>query len=57
MFRDGTDRRTHGHGDSMTNSALWGRVGEKKIEFYDIFKIHVVKILAFSCFSFFGSKL
>ena len=32
MFRDGTDihtdRHTHGHGDSMTNSAQWGRVGE-----------------------------
>ena len=32
MFRDGTDRQTephtHGHGDSMTNSAQWGRVGE-----------------------------
>ena len=24
----GTDRQTHGHGDSMTNSAQWGRVGE-----------------------------
>ena len=23
-----TDRQTHGHGDSMTNSAQWGRVGE-----------------------------
>ena len=28
MFRDGTDRHTDGHGDSMTNSAQWGRVGE-----------------------------
>ena len=32
VFRDGTDRHTHrhtnGHGDSMTNSAQWGRVGE-----------------------------
>ena len=23
-----TDTQTHGHGDSMTNSAQWGRVGE-----------------------------
>ena len=23
-----TDRHTDGHGDSMTNSAQWGRVGE-----------------------------
>ena len=23
-----TDRQTDGHGDSMTNSAQWGRVGE-----------------------------
>ena len=23
-----TDRQTHEHGDSMTNSAQWGRVGE-----------------------------
>ena len=23
-------KQTHGHGNSMTNSALWGRVGEKK---------------------------
>ena len=33
MLRDGTDRhtdtQTDGHGDSMTNSAQWGRVGEK----------------------------
>ena len=28
MFRDGTDTHNHGHGDSMTNSAQWGRVGE-----------------------------
>ena len=25
-----TDRQTDGHGDSMTNSAQWGRVGENK---------------------------
>ena len=25
-----TDRQTHGHGDSMTNSAQWGRVGEEE---------------------------
>ena len=25
-----TDTQTHGHGDSMTNSAQWGRVGENK---------------------------
>ena len=25
-----TYRHNHGHGDSMTNSAQWGRVGEKK---------------------------
>ena len=24
-----TDTQTDGHGDSMTNSAQWGRVGEK----------------------------
>ena len=24
-----TDRHTDGHGNSMTNSAQWGRVGEK----------------------------
>ena len=23
-----TDKQTHGHGNSMTNSAQWGRVGE-----------------------------
>ena len=23
-----THRQTHGHGDSMNNSAQWGRVGE-----------------------------
>ena len=23
-----TDKHTHGHGDSMTNLAQWGRVGE-----------------------------
>ena len=23
-----TNRQTHGYGDSMTNSAKWGRVGE-----------------------------
>ena len=27
---DGADRHTDGHGDSMTNSAQWGRVGEKE---------------------------
>ena len=27
-----TDRHTHGHGDSMTNSAQWGRVGENRKE-------------------------
>ena len=27
-----TDRQTDGHGDSMTNSAQWGRVGEKYID-------------------------
>ena len=26
-----TDRHTDGHGDSMTNSAQWGRVGENRI--------------------------
>ena len=26
-----TDRQTHGHGDSMTNSAQWGRVGENAV--------------------------
>ena len=35
MFRDGTDRHTHRHtnrhGDSMTNSAQWGRVGENHL--------------------------
>ena len=25
-----TDRQTDGHGDSMTNSAQWGRVGENE---------------------------
>ena len=30
MFRDGTDTHTDGHGDSMTNSAQWGRVGENE---------------------------
>ena len=25
---DGADTHTDGHGDSMTNSAQWGRVGE-----------------------------
>ena len=25
-----TDRHTDGHGDSMANSAQWGRVGENK---------------------------
>ena len=25
-----TDTQTDGHGDSMTNSAQWGRVGEKR---------------------------
>ena len=34
-----TDKQTHGHGDSMTNSAQWGRVGEKLLSFYsDIWK-------------------
>ncbi len=36
VFRDGTDRQTDrqtdGHGDSMTNSAQWGRVGENAID-------------------------
>ena len=27
-----TDTQTHGHGDSMTNSAQWGRVGEKQAQ-------------------------
>ena len=27
-WRKQTDRHTDGHGDSMTNSAQWGRVGE-----------------------------
>ena len=27
---DGAHRQTSGHGDSMTNSAQWGRVGEKE---------------------------
>ena len=27
-WRKQTDTPTHGHGDSMTNSAQWGRVGE-----------------------------
>ena len=26
-----TDTQTDGHGDSMTNSAQWGRVGENAI--------------------------
>ena len=26
-----TDTHNHGHGDSMTNSAQWGRVGENAI--------------------------
>ena len=26
-----TDRHLHGHGDSMTNSAQWGRVGENVV--------------------------
>ena len=26
-----TDTQTDGHGDSMTNSAQWGRVGEKNL--------------------------
>ena len=26
-----THRQTDGHGDSMTNSAQWGRVGEKAL--------------------------
>ena len=28
---DGADRHLHGHGDSMTNSAQWGRVGENAL--------------------------
>ena len=36
MFHDGAERRadrqTDGHGDSMTNSAQWGRVGEKNFQ-------------------------
>ena len=28
---DGADRHLHGRGDSMTNSAQWGRVGEKTV--------------------------
>ena len=27
-----TDRQTHGHGDSMTESAQWGRFSEKLIK-------------------------
>ena len=39
MFRDGTDRQTDGYGDSMTNSAQWGRVGEN-------FKEHIAEVYA-----------
>ena len=31
-----TDRQTHRHGDSMTNSAQWGRVGENSTSGADL---------------------
>ena len=38
-----TDRHTHGHGDSMTNLAQWGRVGEN-IMLSKIQNIHADRI-------------
>ena len=42
MFRDGTDRQTHGHGDSMTNLAQWGQVGEKVIALSTLGQLGVI---------------
>ena len=41
-----TDKHTHGHGDSMTNSAQWGRVGEKTKKHFS----HMVLGLRWSLF-------
>ena len=32
-----TDKHTNGHGNSMTNSAQWGRVGEKHVHKTQLF--------------------
>ena len=34
VFRDGTDRQTDRHGDSMTNSAQWGELVKTKKHVY-----------------------
>ena len=38
-WRKQTDRHTDGHGDSMTNSTQWGRVGENSTSLSGIIKI------------------
>ena len=43
-WRKQTDTQTDGHGDSMTNSAQWGRVGENYSVGSIIFQQDVVKM-------------
>ena len=48
-WRTHTHRQTDGHGDSMTNSAQWSRVGENVVDdesfFCVFFYLHMVKKL------------
>ena len=37
-----TDRQTDGHGDSMTNSAQWGRVREEEKNQFIVSKCMVI---------------
>ena len=61
MFHDGTDRHTDGHGDSMTNSAQWGRVGENVILsvllFASVERFFVSRMRDFFYMSSFGSLI
>ena len=43
-----THRHTHGHGDSMTHSAQWGRVGENQFEL--IFYVRLSETYTFNFF-------
>ena len=42
---DGTEPQTSGHGDSMTNSAQRGRVGENKTIYNKLFGSEVITML------------
>ena len=47
-----TERQTDGHGDSMTNSAQWGRVGENNGDHNKFCQKHVLPITFFSKHNF-----